>query len=445
MVIEKIKAALFACFHRPGQNVYAAIVFIILFSGCAGSPGISEVQLSSGQNGLFVRDLYCPASGYIVAIGSTSRAKQDGIALYSKDRGATWHRAALEPPATGVALTLAQLPSGGPAPRLYASGYRSLNPFSDEPAPWWVSEDGGRTWSSATFRLPLGKPRGFSPSFPKIVAADQTGTLVAVVAESTGLLSNGVFLLRSTDSGEHWDKRLLKMPTDHASPIVSDGKGHLAFFGSSIPGHPFSAAYESGVYWSSDAGATWREGKAPANKSFLFTMSLYRSTPSGDMVAFNTTQRKYGSTVIFHSADNGQSWEKSSGPGEFGTIIGITGDGRRRIVALTDFGNVLLSDDAGVTWRNAGRPAVSSKRLHCAASPMIFAGQKTIIAAAGSKIIRSSDGGDTWVTTDSRLPDADHCFSTLCTDGNGLIVAAGGGMIMRSVDFGITWDRGKVE
>ena len=269
---------------------------------------MAEVQLPSGRNGIIINELYCPSRGNIVAIGSTiDLLKPEGITLYSEDRGATWEVATLQPPATDVTLSLVQLPSPEHHPALYASGYRRVHPFLDESGPWWISEDDGRTWSATTVRLPLGRPKGFLPSFPKIVKADQAGTLVTAVAESTGPLSHGVFLLRSTDSGEHWDKRLLQAPTDYASPIVSDGNGNLAFWGISLPRHPFAlSSYESMVYWSSDAGGTWQEGKP--NNVFPSAMRLYRSL-SGAMVLFNAEQRKFGFTVIYYSTDNGQTWK----------------------------------------------------------------------------------------------------------------------------------------
>lgn len=434
-------------------SLYFTLVSLLMLAGCAHSPSISEVQLVSNNHAIYVRDLYCPASGDIVAIGQ--------IPLYSKDRGTTWQKATIEPEPTYLALSLVRIPSMDGTSALYVSSYRN-GLLSAEPGPWWISQDGGRTWGPTGPQLAIGKPKLVFDFFPKIVIADTTGTLVTTVVES-----KGVFLLRSTDWGEHWDKQLLQMPRDFASPIVSDGHGHLAFYGRSLPRprHPFDFdGYIdiNMVYWSSDAGATWNDSIAPdrwgSRGWFWSDMRLYRS-PSGKMVAFSSSYL-YGSdngigilpstggyTGFLHSVDNGQTWKDSSRVGEFGKIKSITGDERGRIVAVTESGIILLSDDGGATWRNVGKPTMKSRSGNFAKkpSPIIFAGKEIVIATIGNKIIRSSDRGDTWTTVDSRLPDRDYGFSALCEDGNGLIIAAGDGMLTRSLDWGLTWQPGKME
>jgi len=315
--------------YRFWLRMSGALFLLLILAGCANRSREPETQLPFKDHKVQIHDLYCPATSSLVAIGNILKpgfGGVEGVALYSDDRGAVWRKAPLDPVPNGVALSLVRLPSRDGIPALYASGYDSKELL------WWISLNGGRSWSGTEAKLPLSKLKFYESSsklVPNIVLADTTGILVAVVRES-----DGVFVLRSTDWGKHWERQPLQMPRSYVSPIVSDERGNLAFFGNSVPPHPFGS-YIGTVYWSSDAGATWHEGiDHEKYNPFLFNMHLFRS-PSGKMVAFNTDQRKYGNTYIITSTDNGQTWKRSSVDDGCGMIIGIMGDMEGRMVAFT--------------------------------------------------------------------------------------------------------------
>lgn len=414
-----------------------------LLTGCAGNPQVAEVQLASDSEEILIRDLYCSRSGSLVAVGNIGALQTQGVALYSDDRGGTWRKAAIDPAPEGVSLSLVQMPSPTGAPQLYVAGYRDKAPGPAEPGPWWISPDGGRSWRDGEPKLPLGARQAlrFGPKrAPEVAVADASGILVAVIAEG-----DGVFVLRSTDWGGDWDKRRLPMPRDFASRVVTDERGHLAFFGRSLPRHPLDDDIGR-VYWSADAGATWHE--APEGAALPPSMRLFMS-PTGTMIASNASPRTRGDTLVFRSTDHGRTWERAP-VGDAGVIIGIAGNGQGRLVAVTEFLSLLLSDDDGATWRNGRLPAFHFTRsfersFTWTTAPVAFLGERVVIAAIGNRILRSSDGGETWTVVGPGPAVREYRWTELCADGKGLVVAGGEGMIARSLDWGLTWQRGKME
>lgn len=410
------------------------VLFLLLFlSGCGSTPTLSESQLILGNQKILIGDLYCPANGDVVAAGYDGR---NGVLLLSEDQGANWRRAGLDPTPADVFLSLIRSRTKGGKSILYVSGYRhSMFPMSNEPPHWWMSTETGQIWMHAEPPLPLGKPRGsiYLNRQPEAVVASP-GILVATSTES-----DGVYLLRSEDDGEHWNKQPLKMPRDFASPIVSDGNGNLAFFGESLDTSPISFNQKLAIYWSFDAGLTWVEGD---NTLFISNMGVHRSS-NGTIVAFNIDDRKYGGTYVIYSNNNGKSWQRSKGLDTFGRIVGISEDSRGRTVAFTDFGIVLLSDDGGVNWRNVGQHAdpYKARNYWFGSFPLkiMHSDDGVTVAIVGNKIIRSIDRGEHWKSVDSKLSDKDFRFSALCSNGQGLIIAAGDGMMTRSLDWGTTW------
>jgi len=122
--------------------------------------------------------------------------------------------------------------------------------------------------------------------------------------------------------------------------------------------------------------------------------------------------------------------------------VGIAGDATGRVIALTSRGAILLSTDDGGSWRVVHYP-----KLRTDSSIIIFSNDGVILAARDrGRFMRSPDGGETWHTVASGLPDRKYVLDAHCTDGWGLIVVAGfGGMVTRSTDWGATWQRGRLE
>lgn len=379
-----------------------------------------------------VNSVYCQGPGLVIAAGHLNGGpSREGVLLFSEDRGLTWRRAAVEPSSGGRPLMLWSWRISD-RENLYASPLRtpqsriSLMTGEDEAGPWWTSRDGGKTWRQAALVLPPALAKGYFLSMP--TAVDAQGTLVAI-AHRLGKPA----VMRSSDGGQHWDARPFE-GFDWVQ-LATDGAGHAAMVGYETPALMRGVARR--LFLTSDGAATWNEVTADG---LLDNVRLFWS-PAGTLVASNGTQRKGGTTVVSHSRDHGRTWRRSAGTGDTGVIAGLAADGTGRLVAVTEYGYVLLSDDDGVSWRTAGQPTTKGTRLPII--PVFFAddGSVTVLLAKGV-VLRSKDRGDNWSVIETDLP---LYPGSPCADGHGLIVAVSrDGEVNRSIDGGATWQRGRL-
>jgi len=416
-------------------------------TGCAmyfDPPSVADAPMTVGDRKVVIESLVCGADGRVIAAGfADSLTSLEGVVLYSGDRGSTWHQAAIEPRAVGISLSTVEWPAGPEKGSTFVSGFRvgenllSGIRSSYPPGPWWSSADGGRTWRSTTTRMPLPPTSDIGLGIPDLVVADAAGTVVAAAGDRGGPLA----VLRSTDGGKTWQRQTLSR-LGHYGSIVSDGLGSLALSGRS--------RHDAGVvYWSADSGATWSESEISTGGKFPFkapaALRLYRS-PAGALIAFNNDSIGKGRSPawVFASADNGRSWSFVQGFDRVGRIVGLGIDREDRIVAVTEWGHVLLGDRKGTTW--ALSEAVISVNPSTAVSQVIFGPDGVALAVQyRGGIFRSTDGGQTWRGVDSGLPDRQFDLNRHCIDGMGLVVVAGGGgMLTRSTDWGATWQPGRI-
>jgi photosystem II stability/assembly factor-like uncharacterized protein len=417
-------------------------------TGCAmyfDPPSVAEAPMTVGERKVVIESLACEADGRVIAAGyADSLTSLEGVVLYSSDRGSTWLQAAIEPRAVGISLSTVEWPAGPGKGSTFVSGYRvgenllsGISRSSYPPGPWWSSADGGRSWRSTTVRMPLPPTSDIGLGLPQPVVGDAAGAVVVAAGDGGGSLA----VLRSTDGGKTWQRQSLSR-LGHYGSIVSDGLGSLALSGRS--------RHDAGVvYWSADSGATWSESEISTGGRFPFkapaALRLYRS-PTGALIAFNNDSLGKGRSPawIFASADDGRSWSFAQAFGRVGRIVGIGIDGEGRIVAVTEWGHVLLGDKKGTTWALA--EAVIPVKPSTAVSQVIFGPDGVALAAQyRGGIFRSTDGGRTWRRVDSGLPDRQFDLNRHCIDGMGLVVVAGGGgMLTRSTDWGATWQPGRI-
>jgi photosystem II stability/assembly factor-like uncharacterized protein len=142
-------------------------------------------------------------------------------------------------------------------------------------------------------------------------------------------------LTLSTDGGETWTKIGDRLPEDsnHSTdPIILDSKTFL------INTAGWAKGKTSGIYKSSDAGATW------AKVSDLGVGSRSLVTPG--VILWPAV---WGSGLV-RSTDKGATWAKVNGPKT--SPIVLPGG---RLAALADQ-QVWMSKDEGATWEKSGDP-----------------------------------------------------------------------------------------
>ncbi len=424
----------------------AAILALCVVSACASfqSPSADRAPLNLAGNPITVNSVDCGGDGAVVAAGWVDGARGvEGIVLRSADRGATWQRATLDPPAPGVSLSLVRMPGGSGPGTLLVSGYRTGAGLLDgqlastyPPARWWIAQDDGLAWRGADAPMPLYPTPDPSRRVPAVVVADRSGALVSVHDDpEPGMFGDDrVVLIRSDDGGRHWTRRVLPQLVGDAT-VVADGRGQLAVAG---------RTREAGAtLWSADAGRTWDEVQLPPPAST--GLRVYRN-PDGTLFAWDTSGFEWHgmSTHLHRSGDGGRTW---SLPTAFrlGQILAMTGSADGRVLALTASGVVLVSDDSGLHWRGSARRVPPRDDIDEAT--LLASGDGVVVATLDrGRIIRSTDRGESWQQVDSGLPDGRYSLGASCSDARGLVVVAGPeGMLARSLDWGASWSAARMQ
>lgn len=153
----------------------------------------------------------------------------------------------------------------------------------------------------------------------------------------------------------------------------------------SDPTRMYAATPTAGVYYSSDAGASWTQGP-----SHMHHMGAVWASPHETDVARSTTAV---------TRDGGYTWEQyliEGAGGQYG-VRSITFDplDQRRIYAGTTTG-ILTSTDGGATWTTGsleiGSEGVAVRQLASATD-----GDSVVLwAAADNRVFRSRDRGKSW-------------------------------------------------
>jgi len=196
----------------------------------------------------------------------------------------------------------------------------------------------------------------------------------------------------------------------------------------------FIAATSLGPYSSSDAGLIWRRlGMMPSAATFTIGSC---STPGGTVLFAG-----HGGGLI-RSLDSGRSWQSMLASSPV-TAIAIDRDRSDEPIALigTASDGIFRSTDGGAQWSGASPGLLDFEILALQLSPT-FTTDNTVLAATGSGLYRSRNGGQAW--RPMHLPE-DEC-AVLCVAFHSAFDAvptmwagteASG--LARSVDGGTTW------
>ncbi|HEY4229117.1 MAG TPA: hypothetical protein VGO79_03035, partial [Thermoanaerobaculia bacterium] len=304
---------------------------------------------SRGDVGALVSD----ASGSLVLAGTS-------IGIFrSQDRGDSWTPAsaglqasnisalALDPAdpstvwASGSGLAEAGLfrsadagmswsLAGGPGNPLFAYAL-AIDP--DNPSTLYAadsdvyrSEDGGADWTHSTPPTPTVDALAVDPGSPGRVWVAGAG---------------GLF--RSDDGARTWDSASISQEV--YSLVFDDRRPGTVYAGSYYDIESGYYGYPEGgsIFVSVDAGATFTKN----NENFSSAVTAIALDRSQDGALYVGTQ----SNGVFHTADNGATWEEPPAPPDFGRVTSLVADPVRpgRLYASTDLG-VYRTVDGARTW-----------------------------------------------------------------------------------------------
>ncbi|GGK39143.1 hypothetical protein GCM10010124_34970 [Pilimelia terevasa] len=277
----------------------------------------------------------------------------------------------------------------------------------------WRSTDAGRTFTYAW-------DRGATQAIGAMAVADD-GTLVVGTGEanpgggSTTVSGSGVY--RSTDGGATWTSLGLT-GSARIGAVVVDPKNPARIFVAATGGL-FSKGGERGVYGTVDGGATWKQllaGTTPTTGAVELDMSA--ADPNTLYAAmwdhYRTPQRRvYGGTGsgVYRSTDGGATWTRLGGGlpaasadlGRMGVVSARSDPRRLYVVAMTAegrFEGMYTSTDGGTAWqRLANTGAVSSAQADYGwwfSKLYVDPKDPRHVLVTGVALVESVDAGASW-------------------------------------------------
>jgi len=256
------------------------------------------------------------------------------------------------------------------------------------------SRDGGKTWQNVGL--------GASEHISKIVVDPRDSNTVYVAAEGplwTAGGDRGVY--KSTDGGETWaqvlaiseDTGVTDLELDPADPdtLYAAAYQRRRKIWALLAGGP-----ESGIYKSTDAGATWRELTAGLPSGDMGKIGLAVS-PIRPEIVYATIEAGEDERGFYRSADRGESWEKRSSYTSGGTgphyYQEIYADPSQldRVYQMDVW--IHVTDDGGKTFRELGE---TYKHSDNHALAFVDGDSGYLLAGCDGGLYESWNRGETW-------------------------------------------------
>jgi photosystem II stability/assembly factor-like uncharacterized protein len=186
-------------------------------------------------------------------------------------------------------------------------------------------------------------------------------------------------------------------------------------------GHLFAGTDGSGVFRSTDKGATWNPVNIGLRRMYIESLV---SNAKGDIIA--------GTYGVYKSTDDGATWNQTTLVANDVPSLAISKSGpfSGNIFAGTGAG-VYRSTDGGDTWIQVGIADIGVSAIAADASGNIFA------SSAGYGVFRSTDNGNNWDEVNTGL-DNTTILSLAINSTADLFVGTIGG-VFRSTDRGENW------
>lgn len=228
----------------------------------------------------------------------------------------------------------------------------------------WETENAGRTWRPIFDNVPVASVGSISvaPSNPDVIYVG-TGE-----ADMRSDIQQGSGIYKSIDGGKTWSFIGLK-DSRQIGKIIVDPKDPDTVYAAAL-GHQYGPNTERGVFKSTDGGKTWVKSLYLNQDTGAINLAMDPNDPNTIYASMLQTRRppwnvyppsNGPSSGLYKTTDAGATWKQVSGhgfPSHTGRIgVAISKANSARIYAIVDHSNpksggVYRSDDGGENWQH---------------------------------------------------------------------------------------------
>jgi photosystem II stability/assembly factor-like uncharacterized protein len=265
----------------------------------------------------------------------------------------------------------------------------------------WKTTNAGLTWT------PMSDKTGIMSVGAIAVAPSDPNVIYVGTGESCwrGNISYGDGMYKSVDGGKTWSHIGLE-DTRHISKVIVHPANPDVLFVAAM-GHAYGPNDWRGVFRSSDGGKTWKKVLYKDDKTGAIDLTFDPSNPHVLYAALYEAQRYPWTAVsggpgsgLYKSSDDGATWKRLEGHGLPSGVLGrigvsVSGADGNRVYAIIEAekGGIYRSEDAGETWQLLNPDHRYTQRawyFH-----HIFADPKNVdtVYVLNTAVYRSTDGG----------------------------------------------------
>src|SRR5208337_1407410 len=310
----------------------------------------------------------------------------------------------------------------------------------------WKSTDGGNTWTSVF-------DKDGAPSIGSIAVAVSDPNLVYVGTGEAcirGNIGQGDGVWKSLDAGKSWKNIGLKDSRAIGRVIVNPRNSDIVFV--AALGHPFGPNNERGVFRTTDGGKTWDKVLYKNDNTGAIDVAfdpqnpniLYASLWEARRTPWTLASGGPGSGV-YRSTDGGATWkrleEHGLPKGPYGRIGLAVAANSERVYALIEAkdGGLYRSDDGGDTWDLVNGSHGLFQRpwyyMHVIADPQ----DANTLYVADVEFFKSTDGGRNF--NKIKVPHGDNHGLWIDPKNTKRMIASNDGGVTVSLDAGKSWTR----